>query len=75
MDVHCCLNRFCIATTPSLQDGIAKELSEAQLLAHGQDREPRPISFDDIAKLPYLQAVCHSLSAFVLGGCLAISRI
>ncbi|CAL5224171.1 g6811 [Coccomyxa viridis] len=48
---------FNIATTPSLQDGIAKELSEAGLLAHGQEREPRLPSYDDVQKLPYLNAV------------------
>jgi len=49
--------RFNIATNPGLQDGIAKELSEAGLLAHGEQREPRLPSFDDIDKLPYLNAV------------------
>jgi hypothetical protein len=56
-------NRFSIATTPSLQDGIAKELNDAELLAHGQHREPRAIEFDDLPKLAYLQAV-RLLSAF-----------
>ena len=49
--------RFNIATTPSLQDGIAKELSEAGLLAHGEQREPRLPSYEDVDKLPYLTAV------------------
>ncbi len=49
--------RFSIATTPSLQDGIAKELSDNGLLAHGEDREPRLPEFDDLPKLPYLTAV------------------
>ena len=49
--------RFNIATTPSLQDGIAKELSEAGLLAHGEQREPRLPSYEDMDKLPYLTAV------------------
>ncbi|BDA46965.1 Cytochrome P450 3A28 [Coccomyxa sp. Obi] len=48
---------FSIATTPSLQDGIAKELSENGLLAHGEDREPRLPEYDDLPKLPYLTAV------------------
>lgn len=51
------LGRFSIATTPSLQDGIAKELSENGLLANGQDREPRLPGYDDLPKLPYLTAV------------------
>ena len=55
--------RFNIATTPSLQDGIAKELSEAGLLAHGQDREPRLPSYDDIEKLPYLNAVSSPVAS------------
>jgi hypothetical protein len=49
--------RFNIATTPSLQDGIAKELSEARLLAHGEQREPRLPAYEDMDKLPYLTAV------------------
>ena len=49
--------RFNIATTPSLQDGIAKEFSEAGLLAHGEQREPRLPSYEDMDKLPYLTAV------------------
>lgn len=52
--------RFNIATNPGLQDGIAKELSEAGLLAHGQEREPRLPSYDDVEKLPYLNAVSPS---------------
>ena len=58
----CC--RFNIATNPSLQDGIAKELSEAGLLAHGQEREPRLPSYDDVEKLPYLNAVSSSEKHF-----------
>lgn len=50
-----------MATTPSLQDGIAKELSEAGLLAHGEEREPRLPQYDDMAKLPYLTSVRPAL--------------
>ena len=49
--------RFAIATTPSLQDGIAKELATAGLLAHGEDREPRMPAYDDLPNLPYLTSV------------------
>ena len=52
------MRRFNIATTPALQDGIAKELSEAGLLASGELREPRLPEYEDVAsKLPYLSAV------------------
>ena len=52
------MRRFNIATTPALQDGIAKELSEAGLLASGEQREPRLPEYEDVAsKLPYLSAV------------------
>ena len=52
------MRRFNMATTPSLQDGIAKELSEAGLLASGEQREPRLPEYEDVAsKLPYLSAV------------------
>ena len=63
-----CMRRFSIATTPSLQDGIAKELSDNGLLAHGEDREPRLPDFDDLSKLPYLTAVrpCSSGIALTL---------
>ena len=55
---HACTRRFNIATTPALQDGIAKELSEAGLLASGEQREPRLPEYEDVAsKLPYLSAV------------------
>ena len=49
--------RFAIASTPSVQDGVAKELSEAGLLAHGEDREPRLPAYDDLPNLPYLTSV------------------
>ncbi len=55
--VMCARCRFSIATTPSLQDGIAKELIENGLLAHGEDREPRLPEYSDLPKLPFLTAV------------------
>lgn len=52
-----CACRFAVASTPSVQDGVAKELSEAGLLAHGEDREPRLPAYDDLPNLPYLTSV------------------
>ena len=49
--------RFAVATQPALQDGIAKELREAGMLAHGEDREPALPSHADLEKLPYLMSV------------------
>ena len=58
LSITACTRRFNIATTPALQDGIAKELSEAGLLASGEQREPRLPEYEDVAsKLPYLSAV------------------
>ena len=58
LSIVVCMRRFNMATTPALQDGIAKELKEAGLLASGEQREPRLPEYEDVAsKLPYLSSV------------------
>jgi hypothetical protein len=49
--------RFALSQERSTQDKVARELQDAGLLAHGEQREPRGISFADLRKLPYLEAV------------------
>eukprot|EP00884_Botryococcus_braunii_P015654 jgi/Botrbrau1/2772/Bobra.0164s0049.1 len=48
---------FALSQERSTQDKVARELQDAGLLAHGEQREPRGISFADLRKLPYLEAV------------------
>lgn len=49
--------RFALSQERSTQDKVARELHDAGLLAHGEQREPRGVSFADLCKLPYLEAV------------------
>lgn len=49
---------FDLCSEPAVQDKVARELGEAGLLAHGEDRAPRVVTASDAAsRLPYLGAV------------------
>jgi len=54
---------------PAVQDKVARELGEAALLAHGEDRAPRLMTEADVAgRLPYLGAVVReSLRVHAVG--------
>ena len=45
-----------MASEPTAADKVTRELREADLLCHGDDRAPKRISPADLDKLPFLMA-------------------
>lgn len=48
---------YCISQHPEVEKRILDELEEAGLLACAGNPKPRPIQWDDLGKLRYLDAV------------------
>ena len=58
---HVWLARYLVSQRPEVEAALAAELGAAGLLATMATPDPPHIGLDDLARLPYLGAVCKAL--------------
>lgn len=58
------VDRYLISQHPEVEEQVVAELDKAGLLASKERPHPRPLEFEDLSRLPYLNAclkVCSAL--------------
>ncbi len=54
---HPFVGRFCVSQHPDIEAKIVEELASLELLATAQAPQPRPLQYEDLNKLAYLNLV------------------